>query len=156
MPIYPEGFAFFPPFLEGHGRGAFVCDKDPALTVRSRDLNRAGLEGFRFLLDSIAMSGLRVGDVTDSEAPAARDEDGAAPLVTSEGRWAATLNLGWNLKRASLSSRRLSSASGYVMLLAPSLVQVSGIKDPEAESQLVKQLQVQVLYSGIVKVLGFT
>ena len=53
--------------------------------------------GFRFLLDSLA--GLHVADVTDSEAPAARDADGAAPLVvymvTSdsdselEGRWAA-------------------------------------------------------------------
>ena len=28
--------------------------------------------------------------VTDSEAPAARDVDDAAPLVTAEGRWAAT------------------------------------------------------------------
>ncbi len=37
-PIYPEGLAFFPPFLEGHD--AFVRDQDLALTVRIRDLNR--------------------------------------------------------------------------------------------------------------------
>jgi hypothetical protein len=29
VPPYPEGLAFFPPFLEGHG--AFVCCQDPAL-----------------------------------------------------------------------------------------------------------------------------
>ena len=40
--------------------------------------------GFRFLLDS----GLHVADGT--EAPAALDVDGAARLVASEGRWAAT------------------------------------------------------------------
>jgi hypothetical protein len=33
VPIHPEGLAFFPPFLEGHG--AFVCDQDLALTVRN-------------------------------------------------------------------------------------------------------------------------
>ncbi len=33
-----QGPAFFTPLLEGHG--AFVCDQDPALTVRIRDLNR--------------------------------------------------------------------------------------------------------------------
>jgi hypothetical protein len=38
VPIYPEGLAFAPPFLEGHG--AFVCDQDLALTVRIRDFNR--------------------------------------------------------------------------------------------------------------------
>ena len=38
VPVYPEGLAFFPPFLEGHG--AFDCDRDLALTVRIRDLNR--------------------------------------------------------------------------------------------------------------------
>ena len=38
VPIYPEGLAFIPPFLEGHG--AFVCDQDRAPTVRIRDLNR--------------------------------------------------------------------------------------------------------------------
>ena len=38
VPIYPEGLAFFPPFLEGHG--AFVCDQDLSLPVRIRDLNR--------------------------------------------------------------------------------------------------------------------
>ena len=38
VPIYPEGLAFFSPFLEGHG--AFVCDQDLALTVRIRDFNR--------------------------------------------------------------------------------------------------------------------
>jgi hypothetical protein len=43
VPIHPEGLAFFPPFLEGHG--AFVCDQDSDLaltssTVRIRDFNR--------------------------------------------------------------------------------------------------------------------
>ena len=41
VPVYPEGLAFFPPILEGHG--AFVCDQDLALTsstVRIRDFNR--------------------------------------------------------------------------------------------------------------------
>ncbi len=43
--------------------------------------------GFRALLDS----GLQVADaVADLEAPAARDVDDAAPLVTAEGRLAAT------------------------------------------------------------------
>ena len=52
VPIYPEGLALFPPFLEGHG--AFDCDQDLALTtVRIRDLNRrfGGLQvspGLRF------------------------------------------------------------------------------------------------------------
>ena len=79
VPIYPEGLAFFPPFLEGHG--AFVCDQDLAITVRRiRDLNRR-FGGFRFLLDS----GLHVADAV-TEAPAARDVDDAAPLVTAEGR----------------------------------------------------------------------
>jgi hypothetical protein len=41
VPNYPEGLAFFLPFLEGHG--AFVCDQDLALTVRIRDLNRSGV-----------------------------------------------------------------------------------------------------------------
>ena len=36
--IFPEGRAFFPPFLEGHD--AFDCDQDLALTVRIRDFNR--------------------------------------------------------------------------------------------------------------------
>ena len=40
VPVYPEGLAFFPPFLEGHGAFKFVCDQDLALTVRIRDLNR--------------------------------------------------------------------------------------------------------------------
>jgi hypothetical protein len=35
--IYPEGLAFFPPFLEGHGAFQGVCDQDLALTVRIRD-----------------------------------------------------------------------------------------------------------------------
>ncbi len=38
VPPYPEGLAFYPPFLEGHG--VFVSDQDLALTVRIRDLNR--------------------------------------------------------------------------------------------------------------------
>ena len=68
----------------------------------------------------------------------------AAPLVTAlRGPFGG--NLGWKPGcRASLSSERLWS--GYVMPLAL----VSGIK--EAEPHLVKQL----LYSGIVKDLGFT
>ena len=82
--------------------------------------------GFRFLLDS----GLHVADVTstDSEAPAARDVDGEASLVTSEGRWGG--NLGW--KPGCRAGKRLWC--GYVMPLAL----VSGVK--EAESQLNKQL----------------
>ena len=93
--------------------------------------------GFRFLLDS----GLHVADAV-TEAPDARDVDDAAPLVTAEGRWAAT----WVGNLDAASSRRLWS--GYVMPLAL----VRGIK--EAESQLVKQLP--SLYSGIIKDLGFT
>ena len=88
-----------------------------------------------FLLDS----GLHVSDVTEAPA-AALDVDDAAPLVTAEGRWAAT----WVGNLDAASSRRLWS--GYVMPLAL----VRGVK--EAESQLVKQL----LYSGIIKDLGFT
>jgi hypothetical protein len=35
VPIYyPEGLAFFPPFLQVEGHGAHVCDQDRALTVR--------------------------------------------------------------------------------------------------------------------------
>ncbi len=51
------------------------------------EIQTAGLVGFRFLLDS----GLHVaaGDAA-TEAPAARDVDDAAPLVTAEGRLAAT------------------------------------------------------------------
>ena len=60
------------------------------LRLRSAsEISIAGLVGFRFLLDS----GLHVADaVTSTEAPlaAARDVDDAAPLVTSEGRLAAT------------------------------------------------------------------
>jgi hypothetical protein len=41
--------------------------------------------GLTFFLDS----GLHVADAA-TEAPAARDADDAAPLVTAEGRWAAT------------------------------------------------------------------
>ena len=93
--------------------------------------------GFNFLLDS----GLHVADVTEAPLAAARDVDDAAPLVTADGRWAAT----WAVSlRCRASSKRLWS--GYVMPLAL----VRGIK--EAESQLAKQL----LYSRIVKVLRFT
>ncbi len=82
MPIYPEGLAFFAPFLEGHG--AFVCDQDLALPIRIRDLNRrfGGLQvspGLRF-----ACCRRRYRGAT------ARDVDDAAPLVTAEGRLAAT------------------------------------------------------------------
>ena len=92
------------PFLEGHG--AFVCDQDPALTVRIRALNR----GFKFggLQVSLgSLAALHVADVT--EAPAARNVDGVAPLVTSEGSWAAT----W---AGNLDAARAASASGLVML----------------------------------------
>jgi len=77
VPIYPEGLAFFPPFLEGHG--ALVCDQDPALTVRIRDLNRrfGGLHVSPRLRFGPA---LHVADAV-TEAPAARDVDDAAPLV---------------------------------------------------------------------------
>ena len=46
-------------------------------------------------------------DVTEAP-PAARDVDGAAPLVTSEGRWAAT----WAVSQ---DAARAASASGLVM-----------------------------------------
>ncbi len=79
--IHPERLAFFPPFLVGHG--AFVCDQDLALTVRSAsEISIAGLVGFRFLLDS----GLHFADaVTEAPLAAARDVDDAlaAPLVTA-------------------------------------------------------------------------
>ena len=56
------------------------------LRLRSAsEISIAGLVGFRFLLDS----GLHVADAV-TEAPAARDVDDAAPLVTAEGRFAAT------------------------------------------------------------------
>ena len=94
--------------------------------------------GFRFLLGS----GLHVADaVTEAPLAAAREVDDAAPLVTAEGRWAAT----WAV---SLDAARAASASGYVIMMPLALV--SSIK--EAEPHLVKQL----LYSGIVKDLGFT
>jgi hypothetical protein len=61
------------------------------LRLRSAsEISIAGLVGFRFLLDS----GLHVADrdAVTTEAPlaAARDVDDAAPLVTAEGRLAAT------------------------------------------------------------------
>ncbi len=64
----------------------FVRDQDLALTVRIRDLNRrfGGLQvspRLRFACFRRAPLG--------TEAPAARDVD-AAPLVTAEGRLAAT------------------------------------------------------------------
>ncbi len=83
---YPEGLAFFAPFLEGHG--AFACDhwQDPALTVRIRALNRrfGGLQvspGLRLACCRRYRRKLN----NNTEVPAARDVDGAAPstLVTS-------------------------------------------------------------------------
>ena len=60
------------------------------LRLRSAsEISIAGLVpvGFRFLLDS----GLHVADaVTEAPLAAARDVDDAAPLVTAEGRLAAT------------------------------------------------------------------
>ncbi len=93
-----------------------------------------------FLLDS----GLHVADAA-TEAPAARDVDDAAPLVTAEGRLAATWAENQDAARA-----RAASASGLVMLCNSLLFNNSGIK--EAEPHLVQQL----LYSGIVKDLDFT
>ncbi len=74
------------------------------------------------------------------------DDHDAAPLVTAEGRLAAT----W---AGNLDAARAGAAnfSGLVTL-CHSLLFNSGIKEPEAEPHLVKQL----LYSGIVKDLGFT
>jgi hypothetical protein len=51
VPIYPEGLAFVPPFLQVAFK--FVCDQGLALTVRIRDSNRrlGGLQvssGLRF------------------------------------------------------------------------------------------------------------
>ena len=79
------------------------------LRLRSAsEISIAGLVGFRFLLDS----GLHVADVL-TEAPAARhgDVDDAAPLVTAEGRLAATWAENPDAARASAAS-----ASGLVML----------------------------------------
>ncbi len=61
------------------------------LRLRSAsEISIAGLVGFRFLLDS----GLHVADAVTEAPPlalaAARDVDDAAPLVTAEGRLAAT------------------------------------------------------------------
>ena len=81
-----------------------------------------------------------VADVT--EALTAGDVDDAAPLVTAEGRWAAT-------GAGNLDAARAAGASGLVMLCHSPLFAASRRLQ---ESQLVKQL----LYSGIVKVLGFT
>ncbi len=52
-PIYPEGPAFVPPFLEGRGANyrAIVCDGDLAPMVRIQDFC-AGSVGFRILQDS--------------------------------------------------------------------------------------------------------
>ncbi len=116
-----EGLAFFPPFLEGHG--AFVCDQDLALTVRIRDLKRR-LSGLHVLL--VSDSGLHVSDVT--EAPAARDVDDAAPLVTAEGRWAATWAVSLHVARAA------ARASGLVMLCRSLLLEASRRLSPSSSS----------------------
>jgi hypothetical protein len=76
-----------------------------------------------------------------AEAPAARDVDDAAPLVTRAAEARAGPfggNLGWKpgcRASASLSSERLWS--GYVML---PLALVSSIKEAEPHRDLVKQL----------------
>ncbi len=68
--------------------------------------------GFRFLL--LVDSGLHVADaVTEAPLAAARDVDDAAPLVTAEGRLAATWAENPDAARAFRSSERLWS--GYVM-----------------------------------------
>ena len=76
-----------------------------------------------FLLDS----GLHVADVT--EAPAARDVDDAAPLMTAEGRWAAT-------RGGSLDAARAASASGLVMLCHSPLLEASMRLSPSSPSSL--------------------
>jgi hypothetical protein len=89
LSIYPEGLAFVPPFLEGHGAFQVVCDRDlaPTSTVRIGDLNRR----FRGLQPEVSPSpGLRFAcwqcrvNADDTEAPAVRDVD-VAPLVTAGG-----------------------------------------------------------------------
>jgi hypothetical protein len=119
------------------------------LRLRSAsEILTAGFMGLRFLLNS----GLHAADVT--AAPAARDADGAAPgpLVTSEGRLAATWAGNLVAARAALASDCLchwqpewpQAQAGNVMPLAL----VSGIKEAESQLRLVKRLP----YSGIVKV----
>ncbi len=73
--------------------------------------------GFRFLLDSGFTGKLHVADAA-TEAPAARDVDDAAPLVTAEGRWAATWAGNLSGCRASLTRSSERLWSGYVMPLA--------------------------------------
>ncbi len=89
---------------------------------------------------------MHIADVTEPEAPAAARDVHVAPLVTAEGRWVPS-NLGYQMGSRA-SSKRLWS--GCVIAFA--LVRGARLRDPEAESQLAKQL----LYSGIVKALGFT
>jgi hypothetical protein len=92
------------------------------LRLRSAsEIGTAGLVGFSFLLDS----GLHVADVT--KAPAARDVDGVAPLVTSEGRWAAT----W---AGNLDAAPAASASGLVMLCHSLLLAGSRRLSPSSSS----------------------
>jgi hypothetical protein len=82
VPIYPEGLAFSRRFLRAMVHLSMIR------IMRSRSASEiwiAGLVGLRFLLDS----GVHVSDAA-TEAPAARDVDNAAPMVTAEGRWAAT------------------------------------------------------------------
>ncbi len=101
--IYPEGLAFSRHFLKAMVHLS-VSDQDPALTVRVRDLNH------RFKFGGLQVSpGLRCACADVTKAPAARDVDGAAPLVTSEGCWAAT----W---AGNLDAARAASASGLVMI----------------------------------------
>jgi hypothetical protein len=94
--IYPEGLAFFARFLEGHHDGAFVsgCDQDLALTtssstVRIRDLNLNLRFQANWWLRLHLSPGLRFACCRRYRG-ASCDVDDAAPLVTEEGRWAAT------------------------------------------------------------------
>jgi hypothetical protein len=120
-PIYPEGLAFVPPFLERHG--AFVGDEDLASTVRIRDLKRK----FGGLHVSLGDSGLHIADVTEPEAPAAARDVDVAPLVTAEGRWTATWAIRWDPARA-------ASASGLVMLSHSPSLEAPGTRRPSPSS----------------------
>ncbi len=93
LSIYPEGLAFVPPFLKGHGAFQVVCDRDlaPTSTVRIGDLNRK-FRGLQVQPEVSPSPGLQVRfacwqcrvNTDDTEAPAVRDVD-VAPLVTAGG-----------------------------------------------------------------------
>jgi hypothetical protein len=163
------------------GCGAFVCDQDPAPTVRIRDLNRrfgAFFSGSNFndrttqtALDPLAGSrfvphrfgglvpGLRFKFAfcrrwapSDSEAPLAVARDVVALSGKAEPEGRRAAT-----RAGSLDAARAASASGLVMLCHSARVAlVRSIQ--EAESQLTEQLNTELMCSGIiiVKVLDFT